>query len=176
MSGDLKMKKSLAKNKNFNYVAFLLLVLLLSISLAACGSTTVEDLNNIVNPQDNNYEISGYGEISLPLELPKTIVINNLSLTGGDFYFHDLDKRLQFRGSTVNSIAVSGNTITIFASGELQEATDVSYSGGYSIEITIVDDNVDMFSIEIALPDGSTYNLGPYAIDMVNGNFTITTL
>jgi len=180
------LKNSITKNKRFNYVAFLFLVLITALVVTACGSNSNGDgsaddsqdpKNDSKNPTfQTNYEISGMGVITSPSEhFGTSLVLNNLSMTGGDFYFHDTSARLEFRGSTITSISLTNKTVTIIADGELQELNG-TYAGGYLIELTIVDDDVDMFGIKITYPDTSTYNLGLYAIDMVNGNFTVTPL
>ena len=180
------MNSSIEKNKYLNYAALLFLVLLLALGSAACGSSTNGDgsaddsqdpKNDSKNPTfQTNYEISGMGVITSPSEhFGTSLVLNNLSMTGGDFYFIDLSARLEFRGSTITSISLTNKTVTIIADAELQELNG-TYASGYLIELTIVDDDVDMFGIKITYPDTSTYNLGPYAIDMVNGNFTVTPL
>jgi hypothetical protein len=170
------MMKSFTKNMNFKYVPFLFLVLLLSISLAACGSTTVEDLNNIVTPpvDSPSYEISGFGVIKDPgsfFGISLTLV--NVRATGGEFYFNDDEERLDFRSTEITSISASTGSATVIANGEFQQLNG-TYEGGYTFEITIIDDVQDKFSITIKDADSTEiYTSGSQPINIVEGDFSI---
>jgi hypothetical protein len=180
------MKDSITKSKQVQNAASLFLVLIVALVVTACGSSSngngssddsQDPKNDSKNPTfQTNYEISGMGVITSPSEhVGTSLLLNNVSMTGGDFYFNDTPARLEFRGSAITSISLTGKTVTIIADAELQQLNG-TYTGGYLIELTIVDDDVDMFGIKITYPDTSTHTVGPYAIDMVNGNFTVTPL
>ncbi len=176
------MEKSFAKNKNLNYVALLFLVLLLAISLSACGSTTIEDLNNIINPPDNttdtpSYEITGFGHIAEGAYFGTYLQIDNVTLSSGEFSFTNLIPcRVKFTSTLIKSISVTGDTATIVADGTVTDGNSgTSYSGSFDLNITIGD--TDTFSITISNQSGNEVcAMDAQPIDMVNGNFTITTI
>ncbi len=170
------MEKSLVTNMNLNYVASLFLVLLLAISLSACGSTTVEELNNIVNPPDNSvespsYEISGEGYADyITFRITTTLSFSQSDLSG-EFELYDALSRTNFTSSSINNISISDNTAII--SGDI--AIDSLFSGHtYELSLTDVDPGDDELVLKIYNPDGTLYIEISTTLDEITSTLTIT--
>jgi len=177
------MGNTLVKNRQLNYLVTFFLVLMLSLSLAACGSTSGDGAADTTeDPKDDkkiptiltNYEISGFGQIEEGAYFGTFLQLDNVTLSGGDIHFSDwLVNRVDFTGTSIKSISVTGNTATIIADGTVTDEYGATFSG--SIELIITDGDTDMFSIKINDTSGNEmYNMPSQSIDMVSGNFTIT--
>ena len=175
------MGNTLVKNKQLNYLVTFVLVLMLSLSLAACGSTSGDGAADTTNDPkkipaiQTNYEISGYGLITTSVFHYGTFIqIDAVTLTGGDFYFNDLLGRIEFTSTAINGISVNGETVTITADGSV---SDVNGTFAGLFELTITDGDTDTFSVDITDSGGNNvYSLSPHPIDMTTGNFTISKL
>ena len=187
------MEKSLSKNKLLNYMALLLLVLILAISLTACGSSSDGVPNN--NQQDNSgdgsdgssdggdgssdgsvssYEISGMGYTNSGTTFQIT---TNLSITPlglyGKFMLYDANSRVDFQSTSINSISVSDGTATITGDISIKEQGG-SLTPGYSYEITFTDGNPDVLRIKVFKPNGDLFIELSSDVDAITSNLTIT--
>ncbi len=179
------MKIRLAKNKLFNHMAFLFLVLMLALSLAACGSSTVGDID--INPADtsggdddtsgdvvSSYMISGMGYTNAGTTFQIT---TNLSVTpsglDGKFMFYDANSRVDFQSTSISSISVSDGTATITGNISIKEQGG-SLTPGYTYEITFTDGNPDVLRIKVFKPNGDLFIELSSDVDAITSNLTIT--
>ena len=173
---------TLVKNRQLNYLVTFFLVLIVSLSLAACGSTsgdgsadTTENLKDTDKISTiHNYAISGFGQIAEGDYFGTFLQIDNVTLSGGEFSFSDwIKNRVDFTSTSIKSISVIGDTYTIIADGTVRDEYGATFPG--SFELIITDGNPDMFSIKINDTSGNElYNMPAQSIDMVNGDFTIS--
>ena len=75
-------------------------------------------------------------------------------------------KLMNFLSTKITKVSISGNTVTISGSGNVNGAK------GYTFTATVTNGAPDRFSIVIRKPDGSVYHsAGPKALS--GGNLTI---